>query len=241
MRTLFIIIPLYFLYSCSTLDLPIIYKSDVNQGYVLDEDKIEKLEIGMSKNQTRRIIGHPTIIDPFHKDKWYYINYSTLYNKDDIRYRLVLEFKEDALSNFYTDNDLSLTNDKELVVENSITPKEQQQELVKEESIIAKENQEELVIENSIIPKEQKQKELVKEELIITNEEQNKDEITNNKEKSTAAIYKEIQNTAATKELIKAAKQKAIDREKEITKITKEEKGQITREEAVEIIKKEKK
>lgn len=79
--------------------VPVLYKDDINQGSVLSRFKINQLKVGMSKTQVKNLIGSPSITDPFHNNQWDYVNHSTLYKKNDIRYRLTLTFQDDALIN----------------------------------------------------------------------------------------------------------------------------------------------
>ena len=60
-------------FGCSVNDLPFVYKVEVQQGNLLTEDDLDKVEIGMSKRQITYLIGSPNVIDPFHQDRWEYI------------------------------------------------------------------------------------------------------------------------------------------------------------------------
>jgi outer membrane protein assembly factor BamE len=84
------------------------YRDDIQQGSVLNRFKINQLKEGMSKAKVQRLIGSPSIIDPFHNNKWHYINHSTLYTADDTRYRLVLTFEDKKLTHIDTSGTDSL-------------------------------------------------------------------------------------------------------------------------------------
>jgi outer membrane protein assembly factor BamE len=79
------------------MDFLTLYKSDVNQGSVLSLDDVKELKKGMTKSEVKRIVGSPSIIDPFHRDEWEYINHSTLHKKEDIKYRMTLTFEGEVL------------------------------------------------------------------------------------------------------------------------------------------------
>ena len=49
-----------------------IYKTDINQGNLLDERTVEQLEIGMTKRQVQVLMGTPSIQSPFHQSRWDY-------------------------------------------------------------------------------------------------------------------------------------------------------------------------
>lgn len=52
-----------------------VYKLDVQQGNKLEADDVDRVEIGMSRNQVRFLLGTPVVDDLFHSDRWDYIYY----------------------------------------------------------------------------------------------------------------------------------------------------------------------
>ena len=53
--------------------LSVIYSPDIQQGNVVTQEEINKLEPGMSKAQVRYLLGTPLLVDVFHQDRWDYI------------------------------------------------------------------------------------------------------------------------------------------------------------------------
>ena len=53
-------------------NLPLLYKIDIQQGNVIEQEMLDKLQPGMDKDQVQFIMGTPVIVDPFHKDRWEY-------------------------------------------------------------------------------------------------------------------------------------------------------------------------
>lgn len=77
---------------------PLLYKVDVQQGNVIEQDMLDRLKPGMNKEQVRYIMGTPVLIDPFHNNRWEYV-YS--YQKGGgIREQrhITLHFEEDKLN-----------------------------------------------------------------------------------------------------------------------------------------------
>lgn len=74
-----IILPVFILLwlcGCATegdRKLPGVYRPDIQQGNVIEQEMVDKLKPGMDKNQVRFIMGTPVIVDPFHTDRWEYI------------------------------------------------------------------------------------------------------------------------------------------------------------------------
>jgi len=56
-----------------SLNLPGLYRIDIQQGNIIDQDMLSRLRPGMDKNQVEFILGTPAIVDPFHIDQWEYL------------------------------------------------------------------------------------------------------------------------------------------------------------------------
>lgn len=60
-------------YQASKLeDLPFVYKMTVQQGNILSEEMIDRLEPGMNKRQVTFLLGTPLLTDFFHANRWDY-------------------------------------------------------------------------------------------------------------------------------------------------------------------------
>jgi outer membrane protein assembly factor BamE len=73
------------------------YKMDIQQGNVVTQDMVQKLQPGMSRAQVRFLLGTPLIVDAFRADRWDYVY---LYKKGDQpaeQRRLIVLFKDDKL------------------------------------------------------------------------------------------------------------------------------------------------
>ena len=76
-KTIFKIIILSLLlsiYGCSG-KLFTVYKIDVQQGNAVEPEKVAELEIGMTKEQVKFLLGTPLVTDIFHPDRWDYVFY----------------------------------------------------------------------------------------------------------------------------------------------------------------------
>jgi len=73
------------------------HKIDIQQGNVVTQEQLAKLQIGMSWRQVRYIMGTPLVTDPFHHDRWDYY-YSMKPGRDPlITYRVTLYFEGEHL------------------------------------------------------------------------------------------------------------------------------------------------
>lgn len=50
-----------------------VYRIDIPQGNYLEQKSIDKIQIGMTKEQVKFILGTPVIVDAFDNDTWNYI------------------------------------------------------------------------------------------------------------------------------------------------------------------------
>ena len=60
---------------CSYLYDTFVYQIDVVQGNYIDDEKLAKIEVGMTQQQIIYVLGSPMLIDQFDSSKWYYIRY----------------------------------------------------------------------------------------------------------------------------------------------------------------------
>lgn len=50
-----------------------VYRVDIPQGNYLEQKNIDKIQIGMTKEQVKFVLGSPVLIDSFDKDTWNYM------------------------------------------------------------------------------------------------------------------------------------------------------------------------
>lgn len=74
-----------------------VYRIDVQQGNVLKPASIEKIKLGMSKEQVRFILGSPLIVDSFHPDRWDYVYLLVPDYGERQHYRLTITFDRDEV------------------------------------------------------------------------------------------------------------------------------------------------
>jgi outer membrane protein assembly factor BamE len=69
----------------------------IQQGNIVTEEMVDRLEPGMSKSQVRFLLGTPMLADLFHTNRWDY-TYTIRRGHDDMELtRLTLLFQDDAL------------------------------------------------------------------------------------------------------------------------------------------------
>ena len=59
----------------------LIYRQDVNQGNLVEQESVDLLKPGMTKRQVALIMGTPSIESPFDQDRW---DYASSFSRRDI-------------------------------------------------------------------------------------------------------------------------------------------------------------
>jgi outer membrane protein assembly factor BamE len=58
--------------ACGFVGFPGVYKINVEQGNIIDQEMADQLKPGMSRRQVRFIMGTPLVEDTFNQDRWDY-------------------------------------------------------------------------------------------------------------------------------------------------------------------------
>lgn len=75
-----------------------IYKIDVQQGNVLEQDMVNQLKPGMNKRQVAFVMGTPLLIDTFHEERWDYVyNFKQGNSAEVEKLHVALFFEKDTL------------------------------------------------------------------------------------------------------------------------------------------------
>ena len=89
---------------CSYLYDTFVYQIDVTQGNYIEDDKLQKLELGMTQEQVIFILGSPMLIDQFDSSKWYYIRYIKPGGEKAQQSEIILTFNGKKLANIVSEN-----------------------------------------------------------------------------------------------------------------------------------------
>lgn len=74
--------------ACKEVVIPGVYRIDVQQGNVINQEQLAALEPGMEKRKVRFILGTPLVADAFNQDRWDY--YYSLEKRGDERVQRVI-------------------------------------------------------------------------------------------------------------------------------------------------------
>jgi outer membrane protein assembly factor BamE len=70
----------------------------VTQGNLVNEKDMQRIEIGMTKEQVDFLIGRPILIDPFNKSVWEYVYLAYYGYQKPIKRKMTFTFDGDVLA-----------------------------------------------------------------------------------------------------------------------------------------------
>lgn len=97
--------------ACTTW-LPEAHHIEIQQGNVIKQESRDSLQLGMTKQKVRSLLGNPILQDPYHPNRWDYI------------YRLksdAVGAKSSRLTLFFEDDNLSRIDDTEFKAAETLT------------------------------------------------------------------------------------------------------------------------
>ena len=77
--------------------IPRKYKVVVRQGNLVDQEMLDKLEIGMTESQVKFVMGTPLISDTFYPNRWDYFTTVTQGDSVYTQQKIILFFDENKL------------------------------------------------------------------------------------------------------------------------------------------------
>jgi len=81
-----------------------VYRIDIQQGNLLDDEDITQIEVGMTRSQVQFLLGTPMIADSFHRDRWDYAYYLRRGRSSELTQRwVVVYFDEDRVARIERD------------------------------------------------------------------------------------------------------------------------------------------
>jgi len=83
--------------ACAVPKLPQIHKITVQQGNVITQDMVDKLQPGMTREQVAFIMGEPVVRNIFNQDRWDYIYTIRIPGRFENERRFTVFFENDAL------------------------------------------------------------------------------------------------------------------------------------------------
>lgn len=84
-----------------------VFRIDIQQGNLLDDDDINQVDVGMTRSQVQFLLGTPMVADSFHRDRWDYAYYYRRGRSQDLLKRwVVVYFENDRVARIERDLEL---------------------------------------------------------------------------------------------------------------------------------------
>ncbi len=90
--------------SCSLIE-PLVYRIPIQQGNIIDQEQVDKLQLGMTKEQVAFVLGTPMVTDAFNADYWEYLYVLTGSNGSNATKTISVTFQNGKLSTISGDFD----------------------------------------------------------------------------------------------------------------------------------------
>jgi outer membrane protein assembly factor BamE len=83
------------------------YRMNVQQGNFLEAKDVDQVQVGMTRNQVRFLIGTPMVADPFNAHRWDYVFFfKPGRTREEISSNLTIWFEEDVVVRIDRPSDL---------------------------------------------------------------------------------------------------------------------------------------
>ena len=100
-------ITVFLLSAALALSSGCVYRANIAQGNLIEQEDLDQLKVGMTKSQVRFLLGTPMVDDPFHLNRWDYVYYLKLGRKKASFQRwLTVFFENDLVVKIVEDQEL---------------------------------------------------------------------------------------------------------------------------------------
>jgi len=84
-----------------------VYRASISQGNLIKQEDLDQVEVGMTRNQIRFLLGTPLVDDPFHTGRWDYVYYLKVGRREaDFTRWVSIFFEDDRVSEIHKDQEL---------------------------------------------------------------------------------------------------------------------------------------
>jgi outer membrane protein assembly factor BamE len=94
--------------ACAGSSVPGVYRIDIQQGNIVTEDMLKRIEPGMDRRKVRFILGTPLIADTFNEDRWDYLYTFQRGRNQRVQRRISVLFEDDQLKQVIGDIQLAV-------------------------------------------------------------------------------------------------------------------------------------
>jgi outer membrane protein assembly factor BamE len=84
-----------------------VYRANISQGNLIKQEDLDQVEVGMTRNQVRFLLGTPLVDDPFHQALWDYVYFVRIgRNPATFKRWVTIVFEGDIVTELNEDQEL---------------------------------------------------------------------------------------------------------------------------------------
>ena len=101
------LIPILLVVASLALSSGCVYRANISQGNLIKQEDLDQVEVGMTRNQVRFLLGTPLVDDPFHQSRWDYV-YFVRIGRDPATFKrwVTIVFEGDTVVEIRDDQEL---------------------------------------------------------------------------------------------------------------------------------------
>lgn len=85
-----------------------VYQASLSQGNLIKQEDLDQVEVGMTRNQVRFLLGTPLVDDMFHSNRWDYVYFLRIgRDKASFKRWVSVYFDGDMVSSIVRDQELN--------------------------------------------------------------------------------------------------------------------------------------
>ncbi len=101
------LIPILLVLVTLALSSACVYRANISQGNLIKQEDLDQVEVGMTRNQVRFLLGTPMVDDPFHQARWDYVYFIRI-GRDPATFKrwVTIVFEGDIVTEIRADQEL---------------------------------------------------------------------------------------------------------------------------------------
>lgn len=99
-----------------------VFKLNTRQGNMIDDEKLQQVETGMTREQVHYLMGSPLVQDDFSPGRWDYVVYFRTGAGEEYRRTVSMYFDGDLLQRIDDSNPPKMVGDEETAEPDDLTP-----------------------------------------------------------------------------------------------------------------------
>ena len=101
------LIPILLIFASLAMASGCVYRANISQGNLIKQEDLDQVDVGMTRNQVRFLLGTPLVDDPFHAARWDYVYFVRIgRNPATFKRWVTIVFEDDIVVEIREDQEL---------------------------------------------------------------------------------------------------------------------------------------